>query len=270
MKKSSFLLLILSIIFLQSCKKEQQTTDDEQQITSDEAKASIEADKETDDLLDLVDVYAFDSSVSNRSYQLPSCVTQTIVRNGTNIIITWEFDANGCTMPNGNTYQGTITITRSVDLTGHQVTGTLTFDQFYVNGKHIEGSCDFVRERSNANGNPQSTHNYNFTITFLNGDTAVRSGTRIREWIEGFGTPNRNDDVFLVTGNSHIERRNGVIIDAVIIVPLRREIPCPYFVSGTVEITKNGQTAVLDYGSGNCDNEATLTLSNGNVIIIHL
>jgi hypothetical protein len=269
MKKISLLFMLLILSF-QSCKKDTQTEIEQQQITTDETKASIEADKETDDMLDLVDAYGFDDSLSNRSHQLPSCVTQTIVRNGADLIITWEFDANGCTMPNGNTYQGTVIITRNIDLTAQQITGTLSFDQFYVNGKHIEGSCDFVRERSNANGNPQSTFNYDFTITFLNGDTASRTGTRIREWIHGFGTPDRNDDVFLVSGNSHIERVNGVVIDALVVTPLRREIPCAHFVSGTVEITKDGQTAVLDYGNGTCDNEATLTLPDGTVRIIHL
>ncbi len=269
MKKLSFILLTLfGLIVFQNCKKDTNTNDASSNVTDDEAKEVVVSDAATDDILDMVDIYGFNSS-ANRLSHLPSCVTQTIVRNGSSVVITWEFDANGCTMPNGNTYSGTVTITRDWDVTSHSISGSITFDQFYVNDLMIEGSSDFIRE-INTTGNPQITHNFDFTLTFPNGDTASRSGTRTREWAEGFGTPDHTDDVFLITGNSHIVRRNGVVLDAVIITPLRREATCHYFVSGTIEITKNGQMAVLDFGNGTCDNEATLTLPNGTVRIIHL
>jgi hypothetical protein len=270
MKKLSLLLIvILGVITLQSCKKDRKSGDQQANISDDEAKAVVESSVTTDGLFDMVDVYAFGSTTTNRSQQLPSCVTQTITRNGTSVVIVWEFDANGCTMPNGNTYKGTVTITRDWDMAAHSVSGSIAFDNFYVNDVNIEGSADFTREL-NTNGNPQVTHNYDFTLNFPNGDTAVRSGVRTREWVEGFGTPSRTDDVFLVTGNAHIERRNGIVLDAVITNPLRREVPCRFFVSGTIEITKNNHTATLDFGNGACDAEATLTLPDGTVRIIHL
>ena len=269
MKKLSFILLALfGLIALQNCKKDKNTNAPSSTVSDDEAKEVVVSDAATDDILDMVDLYGFNSS-ANRSHGLPSCVTQTIVRNGSSVVITWEFDANGCTMPNGNTYSGTVTITRDWDMAAHSISGSITFDQFYVNDLMIEGSSNFTRE-INAAGNPQITHDFDFTLTFPNGDTTSRSGTRTREWAEGFGTPSHTDDVFLITGNSHIVRRNGVVLDAVIVTPLRREATCPYFVSGTIEITKNGQTAVLDFGNGTCDDEATLTLPNGTVRVIHL
>jgi len=269
MKKLSLLLIVfLSITALQSCKKDKKSGAQDSFITDDEAKAVVDSDVATDNLLDMIDVYGFESSTS-RSHQLPSCVTQTITRNGTSVVIVWEFDANGCAMPNGDTYRGTITITRDWDITAHTISGSISFDNFYVNGLNIAGSSNFTREL-NTNGNPQITHNSDFTFTFPNGDTAARSGVRAREWIEGFGTPSRTDDVFLITGNTHIERRNGVILDAVVTNPLRREEPCRFFVSGTIEITKDNQTAVLDFGNGTCDAEATLTMPDGTVRIIHL
>ncbi len=269
MKKLSFVFLALfGMIVLQNCKKDQNSDENSSTVTDDEAKEVVVSDVATDDILDMMDIYAFDNS-ANRSHNLPSCVTETIVRNGTSVVITWEFDANGCTMPNGNTYRGTVAITRDWDMSAHSISGSVSFDQFYVNDLMIEGSSDFTRELNSA-GHPQITHNFDFTLTFANGDTASRSGTRTREWAEGFGTPSHTDDVFLITGNSHIVRRNGVVLDAVIVTPLRREVPCRYFVSGTIEITKNGHTAVLDFGNGTCDAEATLTLPNGTVRVIHL
>jgi len=276
MKKLSLVLLLFGVVLFQNCKKDTEDTPQQEQVTDDEAKAVIDTDQAGDDIMDMVDVYAFDttSSTASRStahHQLPACVTQTVVRTGGSVNITWEFDAAGCTMPNGNTYRGTVTINRTFDPATHSVSGSVAFSNFSVNGVAIAGGFDFVRVRSNAAGHPQSTNNYDFTITFVNGDVAQRSGTRVREWIQGFTTPRmRNDDIFLVTGNSHIVRRNGVVLDAVITTELRREVPCRHFVSGVIEITKNGQTAILDYGNGTCDNEATLTMPNGTVRTITL
>ena len=269
MKKISLLFLALfSLVLLQNCKKDT-NTDSQSDISDNEAQEIVASDAASDDILDMLDVYGFNTTANRSVEQLPSCVTQTIVINGSSVTITWQFDANGCTMPNGNTYKGTVTITRDRDLTAHVVTGTLSFDQFYVNDIKIEGQSDFTRE-INANNNPQITHNYDFTVTFPNGDTASRSGVRTRVWVAGFGTPAHNDDVFLVTGNAHIVRRNGVILDAVIAQPLRHEVPCRHFVSGSIEITKNNHTAILDFGNGTCDNIATLTFPNGTVRTIHL
>ena len=269
MKKLSLLLIaFVSLVAFQSCKKET-NKDATAQLTDDEVKAVVESDVATDDLLDMVDAYAFNDTASRSTTQMPSCVTQTITISGTSVIITWQFDANGCTMPNGNTYKGTVTITRDRDLMAHSVTGSITFDNFSVNDIQIEGTADFTRQL-NADGNPEVTHNYDFTVTLPSGLSAQRSGTRTRVWAEGFGTPSRTDDVFLITGNAHIERFNGAVLDVEIVTPLRREVPCRFFVSGTVKITKNGQVAILDYGNGACDAEATLTLPNGNVRNIHL
>ncbi len=277
--KKLILATLVGVFLLQSCKKDQANDTQDQDVSQAEAKSVISSDATTDDIIDMVDIYAADDNTTrqgedaNKSFahpQLPSCVTQTIVRNGASATITWEFDANGCLMPNGNTYRGTVTINRTFDMANHSMSGAVAFDQFYVNDIHVEGGFDYVRVRDNGNGHPQSTNNFDFTVTFPNGDVAQRAGTRVREMIEGYDTPRRDDDVFLVNGNSHMQFRNGVVVDAVIVTPLRREIPCRYFVSGTINITKNGRTAILDFGQGTCDNEATLTLPNGTVRIIHL
>jgi hypothetical protein len=268
MKRLSLLFLALfGMVLIQSCKKE--TTEQSSDISEDDAKMVVESDVATDDVLNMVDAYGFESNTANRSSQFPGCVTHSVVPTGSTVTITWEFDAAGCQMPNGNTYKGTVTIMRDWDLSAHSVTGSISFDQFYVNDIMIEGGSSFTRE-INSSGHPQISHNYDFTVTFSNGDTMVRRGERTREFAEGFGSPSRSDDVFLVIGNTHIERRNGTVIDAVIVTPLRREVPCRFFVSGTIEITKDGQTAILDFGNGACDAEATLTLPNGTVRVIHL
>ncbi len=272
MKKFSLIILVLlaGIITFQSCKKDNKENPEPTSINQDDAKAGIETDKLSDDLLSIIDISSFNTT-ANKSFQnLPSCVTYTINGTGNQVEITLEFDTNGCTMPNGNTYSGIVSISRNFDMNTQTFTGSLAFDNFYVNGIHVEGSSTFERVRDNGYGHPQSTYDYDFGFTFPNGDIAERSGHKVREWIEGYNTPAFQDNVFLITGNAHVLRRNGTELDFVVTTPLRKEATCHYFVSGTMTITKNSHTATLDFGNGSCDDEATLTLANGQVIVIHL
>ena len=47
---------------------------------------------------------------------------------------------------------------------------------------------------------------------------------------------------------------------------LRREAFCKNIVSGKLEITKDGTSSILDYGEGECDDLATLTI--GDIVTI--
>ena len=269
MKKSGIFLLIVAFISVfNACKKDDKSNQTDQQLTVDDAKLAIETGKLSDDLIDFS--VLIDSPTANRSSNLPSCVTHSFVQYADSIVFTLNFDPNGCTFPNGNTYKGTVVITQRFNPTSPDYSGSIEFIDFSVNDIDVDGSADFEFVTQNNNGVPQLTTNYDFSFTFPNGDIAARSGTSVKEWIAGSSTPIHYDDVFLITGNAHILKRNGVEMDLVVTTPLRKEATCHYFVSGVVEITKNGQTATLDYGNGTCDNEATLTLPNGQVEVIQL
>ncbi len=78
---------------------------------------------------------------------------------------------------------------------------TKSLDDFYFNEKNIEGSKTILKQRSNENGNPQFTHTLDLTIIWPNGVEASHEGTKIREWVEGFGSGIWSDNVFEITGN---------------------------------------------------------------------
>jgi hypothetical protein len=173
-------------------------------------------------------------------------------------------------MPNGHVYSGTVHAVKYRDHQTHEFFLHVSFDNFYVDNIHVEGEYTRTRTWTNANGNPEAETQFDFTLTWPNGDSAVRQGTRTREWIEGYDTRTHTDDVFLITGNWHIERRNGDEYDITVLTPLRREMSCTWIVSGTMEIIKNGARFVLDFGDGTCDDEATLTLPNGQTRTVYL
>ena len=115
----------------------------------------------------------------------------------------------GCEMPNGNFLSGIIYLSYAKDLDAVSNTIALNLENFTFNGVSVEGSSNIVRVRSNENGNPQGTANANFTATWPDGATASFTGTRTREWIEGFGTGFWGDNVFLITGKRTYVSRAG-------------------------------------------------------------
>jgi len=55
-----------------------------------------------------------------------------------------------------------------------------------------------------------------------------------------------------------------------VLTPLRREVICAYFVSGTFDVQRTNFGGVFDFGDGSCDNQATFTFNNGTVIPVVL
>jgi len=144
-----------------------------------------------------------------------------------------------------------------------------TFDNFYFNGKQVEGDMHKSKIRMNDSGNPVTTIIKDIKITWDNGDSVSIEGERQREWIEGFGNKIWGDNVFSVTGTWTITERNGTIKTAKIITPLIRKAACRFIVSGVVEINKNDRSFTIDYGSGECDNKA-MVKSNSKEFEIQL
>ena len=55
-----------------------------------------------------------------------------------------------------------------------------------------------------------------------------------------------------------------------IIKPLRYKYGCWYPLSGSLEITSGGETVIIDYGDGDCDNIATMQIGNADPVEITL
>ena len=207
------------------------------------------------------------SNVTDR--YLPDCVTITVVIVQNMKTVTLDF-GEGCELRNGNFVSGKIIMTYERDPEAASKMITYSFDEFYFNRKNVEGGGSILRERSNENSNPQSTKTFDVTVTWPDGLFASKVGVKVREMIEGQSTSAWGDNVFLITGNWTFTRRNGNVLSAKIIKELRRELACKFLVSGTIELSKNLDTAILDYGEGECDDLATVSINGGERREIHL
>ena len=80
-----------------------------------------------------------------------------------------------------------------------------------------------------------------------------------KEWLNGFGTAETDDDQFLKTGGGTITVDNTMTFERNITEALFIDRTCRYPLSGVVEITKDGEIMSINYGDGECDNMATVT-----------
>ena len=200
---------------------------------------------------------------------LPDCVTITVVIVQNMKTVTLDF-GDGCELRNGNLVSGKIIMEYERDPEAATKMITYSFEDFYFNRKNVEGGGSILRERSNENGNPQSTKTFDITVTWPDNTFANKNGMKVREMIEGQDTLAWGDNVFLITGNWMFTKKDGTKLTAEVIEALRRELACKFLVSGIIKLTKNENSAVLSYGDGECDDLATVSINGGERREIHL
>jgi len=269
------LFLVVSSFLFTSCNNSD-NIDLSEPISVDETNTFVEVDNISDEVNNVIDDFFAEESLGARSEDTNpggilslGCMTRTVVIEGTTKIITLDF-GDGCELPNGAVLSGKIILIYAVNTDVKSLTITYTFENFHFNELSVEGENIVVRVRENENKNPQSTLTVNIKITWPDGEFASRRGTKVREWIEGYDTRTFGDNVFLITGNWTTTFKNGTILSATIIEPLRREMACRFIVSGLVELQKNNRNGSLNFGDGRCDNKAIFTNEEGEEFEITL
>ncbi|MGY3090732.1 hypothetical protein ACVWYF_003793 [Hymenobacter sp. UYAg731] len=193
---------------------------------------------------------------ANRTYDFP---TKTL---------TIDFGTTNCLCADGRYRRGKIIVHFTTDVLTRRAGAVVTRDNYFVNeNQHTAtrtftdiGGGSFTVDVTNASiirANNGGTHSWTANWTF----------TRK----EGYNTPQVSDDVYSVTGSATGTNRKNVGYTATIQNPLFKRADCPkYFVQGTIAVTNtNSKAMTLDYGTGTCDNVATVTV-NGHTRTIAL
>lgn len=275
MKINSLILSTAFAVLALSCSKDDSSNTASNDLS--EAKVNAKIDLVTEDVSKIVDEqFALQANPSaGRNNQevsaLPSCVTVDIQLTANSWTRTLTFD--NCELPNGSVLDGTIIVSGSLNFDAPSQTISYSFVDFHHNDILVEGNRTVVRSiqstSAQAAPHPVANMSIDMHVTFPNGNEYHRVGNRIREMIEGFGTPMIwADNVFTISGNWTTTFPAGTRTST-ITTPLRAEANCPHIVSGVITTVRDNNTATLDYGNGDCDNQATLTV-NGNSIIITL
>ena len=192
------------------------------------------------------------------------CKCAEITHDKENHTITIDF-GDGCEGPNGIVRSGIIFITYQ----GHRfVPGsywTVTFREYFVNRRHIEGLRTVTNISESLDVNPT------FHITLEDGKVtwpdetfATRQVDRIRVWVRA--TNPLLDEFHILSGSvtSGMNRR-GVAYKTEVLTDLiykrncrnDRRVRIP--VQGTKQVVKRDRNCVIDYGDGECDTIIVIT-----------
>ncbi len=282
--KKGILSLVVLVLTFTSCSNNDEVAETEDVTQSTlEVQRSAEIDQIDSILGDIViDAYEAQESTAERNgvatnssddtfyaKDIPDCVTITVVAQQNYREVTLDFGTEGCVV-NGHLIQGQIVFDYTRNPEAQQIMVNYNLIDFYFDAKNVITSRSILKELSNDNGNPQFTHDLSITVIWPNGVQASREGTRIREWVEGFGSGVFSDNVFEITGDWTATFVNGNTHTYEVITPLRREVICAYFVSGSFDVQRTNFGGVFDFGEGECDNQATFTFNNGTEVPITL
>ncbi len=283
MKKKIFIILFfflasISLVYI-GCKKKE--VDNDQRSTADNSTAE----NAFNDVFKQVDNAAKETSAAGakETMQLDSggCATVTITPSDS---ISWpktltiDFGSTNCLCTDGRYRRGKLIANLTGKYRDLGTVITVTLDQYYVNDNHIEGSktiTNLGHVGTYGNGN-----NLKYSVVVANGKVTLAAGsntiywnsTRTREWIEGENTawPLWTDDVYIIDGSASGTDLNGNTFTVTIINPLRVALNCKWIESGTIEVTPEGlATRTVDFGSGDCDDQANVTI-NGYTYLFHM
>ena len=273
MKKISLALtfMMAALFLLSSCKKNN-TTDDNFNAVKDDAFAESTFNNVTNIADEAYTLSTSGHFKSSDNIFLGDCATVTLDTTVFPRVLTIDFGDTNCLGNDGRYRRGKIIVTFTGRYWHPGTIITTTFDEYYVNDNQVEGTKVVTNNGFNDSGNMNWDIAVNGLITLANGEGSISwNSQRNREWIEGISTPfNRWDNIYLITGDATGQRANGLHWTRQITNPLRIELACRFIVSGTVKVTPEGKPVrILDFGDGNCDNEATVTV-NGTTHTIYL
>jgi hypothetical protein len=214
--------------------------------------------------------YFISNSSEMKSSLLSSCATITRDTVSVPHILTINFGTTNCLCNDGRYRRGIINVSYTGAYRDSASTHTITFNDYYVNDNKIMGTKTVVNNGHNAAGHLIYSITVNGQILKATGGTITWTSNRTREWIIGENTLTWGDDVYLITGSGSGTSANGNSFTVTITSPLRREIGCRHFVSGTFTLSPSGKPdRYFDFGNGTCDNQATVTI-NGHLYNITL
>jgi len=267
MKNLTFTLTLIVLIsmgiFVTSCsKKEENNPSADTSISQDNAFAQSIFDNVTN----IADEAYSKGSSNLKSTEdlifLGPCATiwlDTTVDVRTIII---DFGEENCLCNDGRYRRGKILVSFTGRYWNPGTVITTGFDHYFVNDNQVDGTKVVTNMGLNDQGHPVFNIDVTGIIYLANNDgTLSWNSERNREMIEGYNTNTKWDDIYQITGSANGIRPNGTTWKTEIVNPLRRELVCRFVVSGTVNIIPQGlSTRVFDFGDGDCDNIATLTI----------
>lgn len=266
-------LLLLSVALWTGCSETTEIIEDAVKVPLAELEANAQAELISDHIDDIVGSVVVDESIAMKGeslnrLELPACAT--VIKTITEGVVTKKIDfGTGCEMTDGVTFSGVLWVVYTWDNESRQANIVLETEGFGVNDLAISGRKEIVRSwpAEGEDGFPHSSVETAMEVVHPDGLAVDVTGVTTRTWIAGYGSGNWGDNVVLIGGSRQlVSYLNGNKLSTYtmeITEDLRREWACRFIVSGTLSLSRGDFTATLNYGDGQCDNKAMLTLPSG-------
>ena len=256
----------LMFIGFNACQKDEVAT------TADETTL-IQQETQTEETLADVDLLVDEAVDSNFSLlksatiesaaYLNDCPVITVDKTATPQVLTIDF-GTACTGKDRKVRSGKIIVTSTSFNTFPSVRDK-SFDNYMVDGKKIEGSIAKTITKDQENNIRTAVIQENIAITFPDGEGKASRVANLTRQYQRNTLANREDNQLVSWGTVEFTRVSGVKVTKAITSadPLIFKVTCHHIVSGTVSVTtSDNRSLTLNYGNGDCDNKATLTIGD--------
>ena len=286
-------IVFLSFIVFGSCKKETSADTTQEEFASE---ASSEADAESDDIFNEVfdNVLGVNADVgfggtgvfgqmnpgisNGGTARLTACPDVTITHlNNIDpfpVKIVMDF-STGCTARDGRTRSGKIISTYTNRLFVPGAKATVTFENYMIDSVKVQGTLVITNEGEAISANC-IRHKWkvvveNGKLSKPNGNYTEWNSTKTITQIEGTCTPWIHlDDIYKIEGGAHGKVKRGDLLiawNSEITDPLIKKFSCRWLVKGAIRVARLNLTtsspwvATINYGNGDCDNKALVTIN---------
>ncbi len=207
---------------------------------------------------------------------LGTCVTitfDTVITSSQNTM-TVDFGTSGCTGKDGRVRKGKVFVEYNGRYADSGTVILTTFEDYFVNDHQLMGSRTVTNLGNNTNNKPHfSIVSDGKVIKANNGGEVIYKSNRIRTWVEGETTLGPLlgwlDDVYEITGTASGTSSAGRNYEVEITKALKVELICRWITEGTFELRPDGLAVrTFDFGNGDCDPKATVTIGNITVNFI--
>jgi hypothetical protein len=193
-------ILITGLLFTQACNKTNNDAGDD--IDATEAANEAFADGVFDEFQEITDQAWNEGSSGFKSgneddFRLGDCVTVTVDTTSVPRVMTIDFGEENCLCRDGKYRRGQIIVTFTGRFRRPGAVITHTFNNFYVNDNHLQGTKVMTNLGLNEDGFILFSNAVEGSITLIaDGNVINWSSDKIRTWVEGFNTPRWVDDVY--------------------------------------------------------------------------
>jgi hypothetical protein len=292
-------IFFIIVIFIFSCKKETSQTlspQDETEVTLNATQSNAEAEDVFNGIFD--DVLGVNADVGmggtgifarkalnnyetylgriDNTNLLPPCLNIIIVKTTVDpfpVTITFDFGGSGCTANDGHWRKGKIIINYSNRLLVPGAVASVSFDNFSIDSISIDNSTTYTISNTGTQDNLQFTVDITAKLSKPGGNYSEWHSHKIISRTEGNLTSTPLDDVLKIEGNASGKlKRNDLVVawKSEITEPFIKRFSCRWISKGVIKtgrenLSSNSQwIGTLDYGTGNCDNRASLTINGIN------